>query len=203
VSHEAFLHGLRAQPDDDNLRLVYADWLDEQDDPCGPFLRSVVALRAASATNERLTELRRRIHELRSAVSAGWLVEVERALAEDEVREAVFRDVFGARSPAPGAYLEVENRRDPSWYLLDRLAADYGNIQPGSAARTRDGFYIGEDGASGAMYSIDGLKWHGQERCDVDFGVVMGPLMGHGSLYRVELQNDRWVVTEAKGTWIS
>jgi uncharacterized protein (TIGR02996 family) len=35
----AFLRATRANPDDDTARLVFADWLDEHDDPLGAFIR--------------------------------------------------------------------------------------------------------------------------------------------------------------------
>ena len=41
---EAFLQRIRAYPDDDAPRLVFADWLDEQGDPRGDFIRVQVAL---------------------------------------------------------------------------------------------------------------------------------------------------------------
>src|SRR5207244_2028609 len=41
---EAFLARIRAFPDDDAPRLVFADWLDEQNDPRGAFIRVQIAL---------------------------------------------------------------------------------------------------------------------------------------------------------------
>jgi uncharacterized protein (TIGR02996 family) len=41
-----FLHAIRDNPADDTARPVYADWLDERDDPRGDFLRLHVALRS-------------------------------------------------------------------------------------------------------------------------------------------------------------
>ena len=41
---EAFLQRIRAYPDDDAPRLIYADWLDEQGDPRGAFIRVQLAL---------------------------------------------------------------------------------------------------------------------------------------------------------------
>ena len=41
---EGFLQRIRAYPDDDVPRLIYADWLDEQGDPRGEFIRVQVAL---------------------------------------------------------------------------------------------------------------------------------------------------------------
>ncbi len=37
--HDGFLHAIRARPDDDEPRLVYADWLDEAGDPLAQFIR--------------------------------------------------------------------------------------------------------------------------------------------------------------------
>ena len=39
---DALLDAIFAEPDDDTPRLVYADWLDDRDDPRGPFLRAEV-----------------------------------------------------------------------------------------------------------------------------------------------------------------
>ena len=41
---EAFLQRIRAYPDDDAQRLIFADWLDEQGDPRGRFVRVQLAL---------------------------------------------------------------------------------------------------------------------------------------------------------------
>jgi uncharacterized protein (TIGR02996 family) len=41
---QAFLRSLLANPSDEPLRLVFADWLDEYGDPRGTFLRLEVAL---------------------------------------------------------------------------------------------------------------------------------------------------------------
>jgi uncharacterized protein (TIGR02996 family) len=54
---EAFLQRIRAYPDDDAPRLVFADWLDEQGDPRGEFIRVQLSLaqleREASAAGDR------------------------------------------------------------------------------------------------------------------------------------------------------
>jgi len=69
---EAFLQRIRAHPDDDAERLVFADWLDEQGDPLGRFIRVQLAL-AEPPTNE---ELRRKLllqeRELLAAHRATW-----------------------------------------------------------------------------------------------------------------------------------
>ena len=43
---EAFLQRIRAYPDDDAPRLIFADWLDEEGDPRGRFIRVQLALAA-------------------------------------------------------------------------------------------------------------------------------------------------------------
>lgn len=40
---EAFVERLSARPDDETARLVYADFLDERDDPRGAYLRAEAA----------------------------------------------------------------------------------------------------------------------------------------------------------------
>ena len=40
----SFLRAIRANPDDGTLRLVFADWLDERDDPLGQFIRVQIEL---------------------------------------------------------------------------------------------------------------------------------------------------------------
>ena len=44
IEAEAFLQRIRAYPDDDAPRLVFADWLDEHGDPRGAFIRVQLAL---------------------------------------------------------------------------------------------------------------------------------------------------------------
>lgn len=49
---EAFLRAIRANPDDDTVRLVFADWLDEHDDPLGEFIRVQIELEPIRDTLE-------------------------------------------------------------------------------------------------------------------------------------------------------
>lgn len=72
----AFLHSLLANPSDDTLRLVFADWLDDRGDPRGTFLRLEVAFqRADEATRAELSE---RLHHARCGLDARWLALVDR-----------------------------------------------------------------------------------------------------------------------------
>ena len=44
--HDDFLAAVLQSPEDDGHRLIYADWLDEQDDPRGEFIRVQIELAA-------------------------------------------------------------------------------------------------------------------------------------------------------------
>jgi uncharacterized protein (TIGR02996 family) len=54
---EAFLHEIIAAPDDDAPRLVYADWLEEQGDPRGEFIRLQCELAREPVQPSRLDPL--------------------------------------------------------------------------------------------------------------------------------------------------
>jgi uncharacterized protein (TIGR02996 family) len=66
---KAFLSAILDQPADTTARLVYADWLDDRDDPRGTYLRVELELQAlpdpdaapAGALRERLADLKHQI----------------------------------------------------------------------------------------------------------------------------------------------
>jgi uncharacterized protein (TIGR02996 family) len=60
---EALLAAIEQDPDDDATRLVYADWLEEQGDIRGEYLRLEHQLRTIPA----------RLEELRARIDPGWL----------------------------------------------------------------------------------------------------------------------------------
>jgi uncharacterized protein (TIGR02996 family) len=71
----AFLRAIRANPDDDTARLVFADWLDEHDDPLGAFIRVQVELEPIRyrIDNPRARELHKREEELLREHRGAWL----------------------------------------------------------------------------------------------------------------------------------
>src|SRR5262245_13454999 len=69
---EAFLQRIRAHPDDDTERLVFADWLDEQGDPLGRFIRVQLALAEAPTDEEVRGKLRPQEQGLLAAHRATW-----------------------------------------------------------------------------------------------------------------------------------
>src|SRR5438128_1749235 len=56
-TEEAFLQAIRESPDDDDLRLVFADWLEERDDPHGELMRVQVELARLPRRSPRRTAL--------------------------------------------------------------------------------------------------------------------------------------------------
>jgi uncharacterized protein (TIGR02996 family) len=65
-----FLRAVLAAPEDDALRLVYADWLDERGDPRGEYLRCQCARAALRPADPKHAALLRREEELRQQYPA-------------------------------------------------------------------------------------------------------------------------------------
>lgn len=55
---EAFLTAIRDQPDDDSVRLIFADWLEERGDPRGAFVRGQVQAAQLPPNDPLAVELR-------------------------------------------------------------------------------------------------------------------------------------------------
>jgi uncharacterized protein (TIGR02996 family) len=72
VDEEAFLEAIRAEPGDDTLRLVYADWLEEQGDPRAAYLRLIEEIAARLRHVRDWTDLESSLSELSAACSTDW-----------------------------------------------------------------------------------------------------------------------------------
>jgi uncharacterized protein (TIGR02996 family) len=70
---DPFLPQVRATPDDTALRLVYADWLEEQGDPRGELIRLETRLSSLAPSGDEYVQLKPRRDELRSQVDKKWL----------------------------------------------------------------------------------------------------------------------------------
>ncbi len=73
---EAFLASIRANPEDETNLLVYADWLEEQGDPRGEFVRLAAALGNIAADDPYLPTLQGRISALQQHLDARWAATV-------------------------------------------------------------------------------------------------------------------------------
>ncbi len=71
--HDAFLQAILEAPDDDTPRLVYADWLTDQDDPRGEFIRVQCRLARMDAADPGRPVLEARERELLARHQDEWL----------------------------------------------------------------------------------------------------------------------------------
>ena len=69
----AFLKAIRANPEDRTARFVYADWLQERDDPRGELVRIETELPTLPIYSDRYWELKPRRRELLNAAGKPWL----------------------------------------------------------------------------------------------------------------------------------
>src|ERR687885_495 len=70
---QGFLQAMAAEPNDDRLRLTYADWLEERGDPRGEFVRVCQGMRAAPVWSDRYWQLKARRNQLRAQCPLPWL----------------------------------------------------------------------------------------------------------------------------------
>jgi uncharacterized protein (TIGR02996 family) len=74
AAQEAFLRSIVAQPDDDTVRLVYADWLEEHDDAeQASFIRSSMELHVLPPDDPRRSALAAKLEETGEARGKDWL----------------------------------------------------------------------------------------------------------------------------------
>jgi uncharacterized protein (TIGR02996 family) len=79
----SFLVAIAAHPGNEDLRLVFADWLEDNDDWRAEFLRLDCTLRALPPDGPRPTDLQNRWLELRSRLSPSWLTILGRSALEN------------------------------------------------------------------------------------------------------------------------
>jgi len=82
AERRAFIEAVREDPEDDFPRLVFADWLDEQGDPLGEFIRVQCELADLSEADDprRHASLKVREDELLKAHQKSWAGEIEEAV---------------------------------------------------------------------------------------------------------------------------
>lgn len=73
-----FLDEIHASPYEDTPRLIYADWLEEQGDPRGEYLRIECALNGLADGDALFEELAPRMRALRESIDPAWLATIGR-----------------------------------------------------------------------------------------------------------------------------
>jgi uncharacterized protein (TIGR02996 family) len=76
LDEKGFLAAIRARPTDNDLRLVYADWLEEQGDPRAEFLRLDCQLGGYPPEDGRSTRLRQQLAERFAGLDPDWVATV-------------------------------------------------------------------------------------------------------------------------------
>ena len=96
----AFLQAIVEHPCDDTTRVVYADWLDEHNDPRAAFLRLQVSTQQSEPGAER-NQARERLLQAASRLDPRWLAQVDRPRAGWRiVRRGKNAKVYGKAIPA-------------------------------------------------------------------------------------------------------
>jgi uncharacterized protein (TIGR02996 family) len=88
---EAFLADIEANPSEPALRLIYADWLTEQGDPRGAYLRAEAELASASGNGTPRRKLQARLKKMRAGLNPDWLARIERTAIENCEPRFAFR----------------------------------------------------------------------------------------------------------------
>jgi hypothetical protein len=128
----------------------------------------------------------------------------------DDVREAVFRHMFGSNASGQGKNagvlcLEIENSQDPTPGFLARMKNVKTPIRPasGCSASAQDGVVDKKTHARGLLFRIDGIAFKNARHATVNGGYYEAGLSASGNIYTVERRVTGWVVTKDQMMWIS
>jgi len=132
-TEDAFLAAITANPADDLPRLVYADWLDERDDPRGAFVRLHAELRKLGPDHVHRVPGEVELSRLRLGCEVEWLAVMEpegsHLLEGMDFRRSVCKcfepgyDRSLKWSPL-GLHTEPQDTESRPWRLLCRLIDD-------------------------------------------------------------------------------
>ena len=75
---DAFIDAIVANPEDQGLRLMYADWLEERGDARGELLRLEATLATLPTKDRQWAGLMKRLHEVRAGIALDWLAQLDR-----------------------------------------------------------------------------------------------------------------------------
>ena len=82
MDDSSFLAAIAADPSNNELRLVYADWLEEQGDRRAEYLRMEVEFDQRIGRTPAARRLRNRLFTLRFAMEPGWLAQIDRCVID-------------------------------------------------------------------------------------------------------------------------
>ena len=116
----AFLRAVLADPADDAPRLIYADWLDEQGDPRGEFMRVQCRLAELPPGHEAVGDLRRREQELLDSYEPAWR----------SALPPLLRNEFFVRGFVESAHLSVREFLGHAGELLGSAPIRHVHLRP-------------------------------------------------------------------------
>jgi uncharacterized protein (TIGR02996 family) len=102
---EALFRAVLTSPADDAPRLVYADWLDERDDPRGEYLREDWEAAKEARSGRVCKRTLGRLTELRTGMPSNWMIDVSVG-PSGWVRQVVYDE----------AELPFERVTSPAWW---------------------------------------------------------------------------------------
>jgi hypothetical protein len=128
----------------------------------------------------------------------------------DDVREAVFRHMFGSNASGQGTSagvycIEVEGQADPTTGFLARMK-DVRPIVKGASqcdASAEHGVIDRSTHAHGLIFRIETVKFKDGHHATATGGYYEAGLSASGNVYTLELRKTKWVVTKDQMMWIS
>ncbi len=139
----------------------------------------------------------------------GVLNSQTRALAEDDIREAVFcyqfeHNASAIQQKADYYFLALGDGQDPSPELMARFKGHSPPVLPGSLAiNSPDGVTHKSLGGKGLFFNVDDIHWTSENAAKVTGGYFEAGLSASGNTYRVKRRNGEWVVTKDTMNWIA
>jgi uncharacterized protein (TIGR02996 family) len=129
TTERAFLTAILERPDDNASKLVYADWLEEQGDPRGEFLRLMIKVRKERVVTpeprQRHQDLSAELADLRTKVWDAWRAE-RGSFGQSRELERRMQQLAGQlanlskqlRQPIPTRLQQLAATFDPNWLAV-------------------------------------------------------------------------------------
>jgi serine/threonine-protein kinase len=136
------LRQIRARPDDDAPRLVYADWLAERGDPRGELIHVQCELAAMAPGNPRRVRLKHRERQLLAEHRGRWLEELPPEVAPYELERGFLAHPLALRDES-----RVERAR--LLRLSPTLYEVVGVVKTGYVTEVLEALVCGPDGPDG------------------------------------------------------
>ena len=137
-------------------------------------------------------------------------VPIPRSVDADDVREAIFRHMFGSNASGQGTSagvycIEVEGQADPTAGFLARMKDVHPAVKASSrcSASAEHGVIDKLTHAHGLIFRIETLKFKDGHRATATGGYYEAGLSASGNVYTLELHGTKWVVTKDQMMWIS